>query len=126
MMRSCTTASTTGAGEYAPIPPVFGPVSPSPAALWSWEDASATASPPPTAQMKLASSPARNSSTTILRPASPNARPESISPAAASASSSECATTTPLPAARPSALTTIGAPCPRMWEAAASMEVNPA
>ena len=28
---------TTSAGEYAPIPPVLGPVSPSPILLWSWE-----------------------------------------------------------------------------------------
>ena len=39
---SCSMASrsfgvTTSAGEYAPMPPVFGPVSPSPIRLWSWE-----------------------------------------------------------------------------------------
>lgn len=32
-----------GAGEYAPIPPVFGPVSPSPTALWSWTAAKRSA-----------------------------------------------------------------------------------
>ena len=125
-MRSCTASSTTGAGEYAPIPPVFGPVSPSPAALWSCDDASATTSPPPTTQMKLASSPSRNSSITILRPASPNARPESNSSTAASASASDCATTTPLPAASPSALITMGAPCSRTWAAASAGPVNSA
>ena len=29
MMRACTAGVTTGAGEYAPMPPVFGPASPS-------------------------------------------------------------------------------------------------
>ena len=32
---------TTGAGEYAPMPPVFGPWSPSRRRLWSWLVASA-------------------------------------------------------------------------------------
>ena len=126
MMRSCTAESTTGAGEQAPIPPVFGPVSPSPAALWSCDDASGTTSLPPTTQMKLASSPARNSSITIRRPASPNARPQSMSSTAASASACDCATTTPLPAASPSALTTSGAACPRTQAAASAGSVNSA
>jgi len=45
-------------------------------------------------------------------PAAPNA-PSNIMAMAASASASVIATTTPLPAASPSALTTIGAPCAR-------------
>jgi hypothetical protein len=57
--------------------------------------------------MKLASSPVRNSSITTRQPASPKALPESMSVTAASASPGP-ATITPLPAARPSALTTIG------------------
>ena len=62
--------------------------------------------------MKLASSPSRNSSITTSRPASPN-RPLNIALAAASASSGVAATTTPLPAASPLALTTSGARWPR-------------
>ncbi|MCW0417473.1 hypothetical protein NB689_003227 [Xanthomonas sacchari] len=31
--RACTSGVTTGAGEYAPMPPVLGPVSPSPTRL---------------------------------------------------------------------------------------------
>lgn len=46
-------------------------------------------------------------------PDSPNPPPNIMS-TAASASASDIATTTPLPAARPSALTTIGAPCLRI------------
>src|SRR2546421_1069916 len=55
--------------------------------------------------MKLASSPGRNSSITTSRPASPN-WPANIACAAVRASSMERAMTTPLPAARPLALTT--------------------
>src|SRR5256884_3825361 len=58
--------------------------------------------------MKLASSPGRNSSITTSRPASPN-WPANIACAAVRASSMEGAITTPLPAARPLALTTSGA-----------------
>src|SRR2546421_3517571 len=58
--------------------------------------------------MKLASSPSRNSSITTSRPASPN-WPANIACAAVRASSMEGAITTPLPAARPLALTTSGA-----------------
>src|SRR6266850_1370440 len=58
--------------------------------------------------MKLASSPRRNSSITTSRPASPK-RPANIECAAACAASMESAITTPLPAARPLALTTSGA-----------------
>ena len=60
--------------------------------------------------MKEASSPARNCSITTREPASPNLLPASMSSIAAKASSLVIATITPLPAARPSALITIGAP----------------
>ena len=92
------------------MPPVFGPVSPLPIRLWSWLEASASTFLPSTMTMKLASSPSRNSSMTTRAPASPSLLPESMSSTAACASSSVMATTTPLPAARPSALMTIGAP----------------
>ena len=35
-IRRSTSGVTTGAGEYAPMPPVFGPRSPSSRRLWSW------------------------------------------------------------------------------------------
>ena len=50
---------------------------------------------------------------TTRQPASPKALPESMSVTAASASARVSATITPLPAARPSALTTMGAPFSR-------------
>src|SRR5437016_6036083 len=37
MMRSWSAGVTIGVGEQAPMPPVFGPRSPSRARLWSWE-----------------------------------------------------------------------------------------
>jgi hypothetical protein len=53
-------------------------------------------------------------------PASPNALPSSIESTASHASSTVAATMTPLPAARPEALTTMGAPCWRMYFFAAA------
>ncbi len=110
MMRACSAGVTTGAGEYAPMPPVLGPVSPSARRLWSCDEASGSTLRPSTSTMKLASSPARKSSTTTRAPASPIEWPTSIASIASVASATVVATTTPLPAARPSALTTIGAP----------------
>ncbi len=92
------------------MPPVLGPLSPSPTRLWSWLVAIGSTFSPSTMTMKLASSPSRNSSMTTRAPASPKALPESMSRTASSASCRVMATITPLPAARPSALTTIGAP----------------
>ena len=66
------------------------------------------------------SSPVRHSSITTAAPASPKARRSIIASIAASASASVAATTTPLPAARPSAFTTIGAPRRRTNSRAAS------
>src|SRR3954466_4299587 len=60
--------------------------------------------------MKLASSPCRKSSTTTRAPASPRLFCVIIRSMAACASSMLAATTTPFPAASPSALITIGAP----------------
>ena len=106
------------------MPPVLGPVSPSPTGLWSCEVASGSTLRPSAMTMKLASSPCRNSSTTTRWPASPKALPASMSRTAASASATVCAMITPLPAARPSALTTIGAPCSRMKASAGSIPVK--
>ncbi len=92
------------------MPPVFGPWSASFRRLWSCEVAIGSTFLPSHMTMKLASSPARNSSITMRAPASPKALSDSMWSTAACASSSVMATTTPLPAARPSALMTIGAP----------------
>src|SRR6185312_138315 len=56
------------------------------------------------------SSPSMNSSTRIVSPASPKARPSSIERAASRAASVVSQTITPLPAASPDALITTGAP----------------
>src|SRR5438477_1295825 len=74
--------------------------------------------------MKLASSPSRNCSITTRAPAAPSVCATSISSTAACASSREAATTTPLPAARPSALTTIGAARASMYACASAASVN--
>ena len=93
------------------MPPVFGPVSPSPTRLWSCAD--------PKQQQRPRRRTARTA-TLPRRPGIPRSRPPHptrqksfwsiMASIAAKASSSVAATTTPLPAARPSAFTTIGAP----------------
>ena len=93
-----------GAGAYAPIPPVFGPVSPSPMRLWSWAMGSGRAIVPSHRAIRLHSGPLSRSSTTIGPRAARRAT------MASTVSASVAGTTTPLPAARPSCLTTIGAP----------------
>ena len=103
--RAWTFGVTTGAGEYAPMPPVFGPVSPSPMRLWSWLVASES-----TLRAVADDHEARLLALEELLdddPAPPLPSP-SIASIAACASARVAATTTPLPAARPSALTTIG------------------
>ena len=101
---------TMGVGEQAPMPPVFGPRSPSRARLWSWEVASGRTVVPSVRAMKETSSPSRNSSTTTRLPASPNSRARMSSSTASSASATVAQMKTPLPLARPSAFTTTGAP----------------
>ena len=95
------------------MPPVLGPLSPFAARLWSWLVAKGSTLLPSTITINEASSPSKNSSTTTRLPASPKALPASMSRMASSASCSVIATITPLPAARPSALITIGAPFSR-------------
>ncbi len=95
------------------MPPVFGPVSPSPTRLWSCAETSGNAVSPSMSAKKLASSPSRNSSTTSEAPASPNTFFTMMASMAASASDRVVATVTPLPAAGPSALTTMGTPASR-------------
>ena len=97
-----------GTGEYTPMPPVFGPRSPSKARLWSWAVAMQWALPPLTNASSEHSGPVRHSSMTTVEPAWPNA-PSKQERTASSAVSLSSATMTPLPAARPSAFTTTGA-----------------
>ena len=106
------------------MPPVLGPVSPSPTRLWSCAVASGSAVSPSTRAKKLASSPGRNCSITISSPAAPNRCSASISRAAARASSRVWAITTPLPAASPSALTTTGSGRVAMKDSAARRSVK--
>ena len=91
------------------MPPVLGPASPSKARLWSCAPPSETTVSPSTRQNRLASSPVRHSSTTTT--VSPS--PANWASTAASASCTVVATVTPLPAASPSAFTTMGAPWAR-------------
>ena len=106
------------------MPPVLGPRSPSRNRLWSCDDASGSTLRPSTITMKLASSPARKSSITTRAPASPIELSSSIASIAACASAVVVATTTPLPAARPSAFTTIGAPRSSTYACAAAASAN--
>src|SRR5262252_9543236 len=97
MARRAMSGVITGAGEYAPMPPVLGPRSPSKARLWSCAEASAIAVSPSQSAKKEASSPCKNSSTTTCAPAAPNP-PANIMSMASSASARVAAITTPLPA----------------------------
>src|SRR6476646_220514 len=87
------------------MPPVLGPSSSSPTRLKSCAGASATTVSPSLMQKIDTSGPSRNSSTT--------SRPSGLARqarACSTATSRESVTTTPLPAASPSSLTTCGAP----------------
>src|SRR6056297_158976 len=101
------------------MPPVFGPVSPSPIRLWSCAVPKASTSSPSASTKKLASSPAMNSSTTISAPGPARSRST-----ASWASPGVPATTTPLPAASPSAFTTMGAPFPSIYSCAGPAASN--
>ena len=85
------------------MPPVLGPSSPSKARLWSCAVPKGSTVLPSQSAKKLASSPSRNSSITAEAPGA-----EKIASRAASAVARSVATVTPLPAASPSAFTTIG------------------
>ena len=98
------------AGDTVPMPPVFGPVSSSKARLWSCTETMGTTRAPSEKTRKETSSPARNSSMTVLAPALPNFLSAIISSTAAVAPAASFTTTLPLPAARPSALITKGKP----------------
>ncbi len=90
------------------MPPVLGPVSPSPTGLWSWQGSSSQMDRPATSASTLTSWPWSRSSMRMVEPASPNSRRTIMRSTASSASSGVSQTTTPLPAASPVALTTQG------------------
>ena len=79
---------------------------------------------PSVKQSTETSSPSINSSTTTRLPALPKAPSPMISSMAPSASSRVIATITPLPAASPSALITIGAPSDLIYSLAAAASVK--
>ena len=88
------------------MPPVFGPVSPSPTRLKSWAEARGTTRCPSAhAQQRHLRS---DQALLDHDPATGLAerRPASLAATSAAASASESVTSTPLPAARPSVLTT--------------------
>ena len=117
-ISSTNAVSAAGTGEYEPIPPVFGPVSPSPTRLKSCAGASGSTVSPSTSAKMDTSSPSSSSSITT--------GPSNAAAARKPASSSSCVwqTKTPLPAASPSALTTIGAPCSAIYVLAAAASRN--
>src|SRR5450756_2096024 len=87
------------------MPPVFGPTSASKARLKSCAGSSGTTATPSLRQNNEISGPSRNSSITTTPPGVARHAPACVRAAARSS-----VTTTPLPAARPSSLTTYGAP----------------
>ena len=91
-----------------PMPPVFRPLSPSSARLWSMLDTMGTTVLPSVKLSTETSGPVRNSSMTIRLPDAPNCLSSMMLFTAASAAASSSQISTPLPSARPSALTTSG------------------
>src|SRR5512132_4406545 len=102
IVSTSSLTSTPGAGEYEPIPPVFGPTSPSKARLKSCTAGSGTAFTPSESAHTDTSGPSSSSSITSGWP--------SAAAVGSAASSSSCVrhTKTPFPAASPSALITHG------------------
>src|ERR1700738_2440846 len=97
---SVSPGGAQGSGTYAPMPPVFGPRSPSWARLKSCAANNATAVTPTAGASSAAHGPSRNSSMTTGPQYCAWARAMARSPV----------TTTPLPPASPSAFTTYGGP----------------
>ncbi len=105
-MTPIVAASIVDEGQNAPIPPVLGPVSPSPNRLWSWQGGRIRMFRPSTSASTETSGPSSISSMTTRAPASPNSRCCIIRSSASSPSASLDGTTTPLPLASPAALIT--------------------
>jgi hypothetical protein len=99
---------SSGTGEKTPIPPVLGPVSPSPTCLWSITGSRIRIVSPSVMASTDASSPTRHSSMTILVPAAPSVFFSMNASTAAHPDFASWQMMTPLPAASPSAFTTCG------------------
>mmetsp|Transcript_63382 Transcript_63382/g.166006 ORF Transcript_63382/g.166006 Transcript_63382/m.166006 type:complete len:312 (-) Transcript_63382:531-1466(-) len=120
LMRSRSAALTVGVGAKAPMPPVLGPSSQSKMRLWSCAGGSTAMWVPSVRQRMEHSGPAIFSSSTISMPASPIVPFSRKSRTAALASSRLVGTMTPLPAARPLALTTTSKGASSMYFRAAA------
>mmetsp|Transcript_1408 Transcript_1408/g.3233 ORF Transcript_1408/g.3233 Transcript_1408/m.3233 type:complete len:227 (-) Transcript_1408:2321-3001(-) len=120
LICSIISGLTTGVGAKAPMPPVLGPRSPSKIRLWSWAGGSTAIRLPSQSAKMEHSGPNIRSSRTTSAPASPNFFASRHSRTAALASSAVSGTTTPLPAARPLALTTTSKGTESMYFNAAS------
>ena len=107
-VRSAMCRVYSGLGANAPMPPVFGPLSPSNTRLWSWLAFIGTIVLPSQKHSTVTSRPTMHSSISTRAPLLPNLPPCIISITACFASSIVAATTTPLPSARPSAFRTMG------------------
>ncbi len=83
------------------MPPVFGPVSPSPSRLWSWAIGSATARVPSHSASSEHSGP-------VSRSSRRNGPTEAAASIAVRVAAGPSGTVTPLPPARPSSFTTTG------------------
>ena len=92
-----------------PMPPVLRPVSPSWARLWSMDETMGTMALPSVKASTDTSGPSKNSSMTTRSPLLPKAWSHMVCLTASSASRVFLQISTPLPSARPSALTTSGA-----------------
>lgn len=101
-----TSLVQTGAGAYAPIPPVFNPTSPSPILLWSCAAGKALIVYPSENARMESSGPSRYSSMTISSPAAPNSLSTKTAFNACSASCLVSGKSTPFPAANPEAFRT--------------------
>ena len=95
------------------MPPVFGPSSWSNTRLWSCAEASGIAVSPSHSAKKLISRPAQKLLDHDFGAGRAERAVEHHGDGGLGLAHSVLATTTPLPAASPSALTTIGAPCAR-------------
>ena len=119
-MRPSSSASTPGTGLNAPIPPVLGPWSPSPMRLWSRAHPRSWRFLPSLMAKTESSSPSSRSWRTTRSPAPPSSRRRMSRSTAACDSAAVSHTNTPLPRARPSALTTQGSPRAAMKASASS------
>ena len=106
------------------MPPVFSPLSPSSARLWSMEETIGTTIFPSVKERTDTSGPVRNSSMTMLLPLSPKIFSSIMETTASFASSLVSAMITPFPSARPSALITVGIGQVSRYSRAAFSSVN--